>query len=343
MDSSEVEAFQDLLEIWIPTYNRADKLKWILEDLSNSELASCTITISDNASTDDTEAVCKAHQASLPNMHYKKLEFNIGANANILDGFRHVKAPYFWIVCDDDRLFLNGFREQFIRFAKLELAAILLVGDPFRKQKSDPLMGALGGQVVPISRALAAFGGLVSTMSFLPSVIYRRSALSSRMLYWGYSNCAFLYPHMPLISELVNQDAEVGVFERVVVQAGFDVPPFSAPKRYWLAWCHSCRFLADPAIQRQSKWSVLGGASFRSWLNVVRNLLLWDLVCPSERYHTLGPLTSFPREVHWAYLFGSICTAPLRLVPRQFLIAILKSIFPAEKLRFLEKVHEFAS
>lgn len=333
----------DLLEIWIPTYNRAEKLRWILEDLANSSFYNCTISISDNASTDATEQLCSAYRTRLPNVRYNKLEFNIGANANILDGLRKVKAPYFWVVCDDDRLHLDGFAEQFISLIEQDPSAIILVGDPFLQGEPDPLVSGFGGKVIPFNKAIEANPNLVSTMSFLPAVIYKRAELASRSLYWGYSNCAFLYPHMPLISDLANRNVNIGISKHVVVHAGFDVPPFSAPKRYWLAWCHSCRFLADPNTRLYSKWAVLGGRNINSAFKAIRNLLIWDLLSPDEVWHTMGPLKSLPQGVYLGYILGQLLLAPLRLVPQSLFIFLLKKFLAPNRLDFLKNINEFAS
>jgi glycosyltransferase involved in cell wall biosynthesis len=338
-----LQTIENYLEIWIPTYNRAEKLKWILEDLANSSLRHCLIKISDNASGDDTEVVCKSFMNRLPNLVYRKQIYNVGANANILEGLRQIEHPYFWIVCDDDRLNFEGFERQFLNFVADDVGAMLLVGDPHMKEPSDRLMNIFGGEVVSITQITKVCTDLVSTMSFLPSVIYRKSLVDSSMIYWGYGNCAFMYPHMPLIAKVVNEDLQVGVFQHVVVKAGFDVPAFSTPKRFWLAWCHSCRFVKDRHIRNISKWSVFGGRSLGVWARVVRNLILWDMVCPNESLQTYAPLWALPNSIIYGYVTGSIIFAPFRLVPRRVIIWGLKQIYSKERLKFLEKINDFAS
>ena len=334
---------EGLLEIWIPTFNRSSKLANILKDLAESELSQCVISISDNASTDDTRAVCAEFVQKLPNMTYRTLPFNIGANPNILDGFRTVTAPYFWIVCDDDHLCLDAFREQFLAFAEQNVDLMLLPCQFNASHEGEGLMALHGGKTAPLKEVVRSVPDLVRTMTFLPSVIYSRRLLSSEVLYWGYNNSVFMYPHMPLISAAINANVTTAVFNNTVVQGGVEVQPCSAPLRLCLALCHSCRFITDPGFRTLARWSVLGGASFKSWKIVVRNLLLWRLVCPDEPLQTVAPLSALPSSIFWAYCFGVVACAPLMLVPRSVIISVLKALFPPEKLWFLGKAREFAS
>lgn len=67
-----------LLSICIPTYNRAEYLEKSLESLvSQPEFAQIEVVISDNASTDNTEEVCRSYQKKYPNIHYFKNTENI--------------------------------------------------------------------------------------------------------------------------------------------------------------------------------------------------------------------------------------------------------------------------
>ena len=48
-----------LLSIGIPTFNRAETLKQAVESLLAQDYPNIELVISDNASTDDTERVCR--------------------------------------------------------------------------------------------------------------------------------------------------------------------------------------------------------------------------------------------------------------------------------------------
>jgi len=67
-----------LLSICIPTYNRAEYLEKSLDSLIvQPEFSQIEVVISDNASTDDTEEVCKRYQEKYKNIFYYRNKENI--------------------------------------------------------------------------------------------------------------------------------------------------------------------------------------------------------------------------------------------------------------------------
>lgn len=75
---------EKILSICIPTYNRGTLLKKTLENYINcTSFNEIEIVISDNCSTDDTEAIVKSYTDKFPNIKYQRLKENIGADRNI--------------------------------------------------------------------------------------------------------------------------------------------------------------------------------------------------------------------------------------------------------------------
>lgn len=99
-----------LLSICIPTFNRAESLRLLLENISNecsSHLDKIEIVISDNASTDHTADVVHAY-SRLP-IRYRKNKTNIGGAGNILTSAADIATGEFvWIVGDDDLILPGG-------------------------------------------------------------------------------------------------------------------------------------------------------------------------------------------------------------------------------------------
>lgn len=78
-----------LLSICIPTYNRASQLSQCLFSIVNQTIFlnsdEIEIVISDNCSTDETEAICKKYVEEYPNkIKYIRQEKNIGAALNLV-------------------------------------------------------------------------------------------------------------------------------------------------------------------------------------------------------------------------------------------------------------------
>ena len=70
------------LEIFIVTYNRAEMLKVAIESCLRQSVPGISITILDNASTDQTAKVVAAFDNS--NIHFLSTETNLGFFGNIV-------------------------------------------------------------------------------------------------------------------------------------------------------------------------------------------------------------------------------------------------------------------
>lgn len=97
------------LTIAFPTYNRSGYLRRALESVLG-QLAdvprgvSVTLRVYDNASTDDTPAVCAELAARDPRLEVVRHADNIGGDANILAGLKGGEGDYVWVFGDDDYL-----------------------------------------------------------------------------------------------------------------------------------------------------------------------------------------------------------------------------------------------
>jgi glycosyltransferase involved in cell wall biosynthesis len=91
------------LTVWIPTYNRSGFLRECLTALLEQGLArdDWQVVVSDNASTDDTPAVCAAFADRLPIVHRRR-ERNVPAIDNIDAAGDEAGTRYVAFVCDDD-------------------------------------------------------------------------------------------------------------------------------------------------------------------------------------------------------------------------------------------------
>jgi abequosyltransferase len=95
-----------VLSIAIPTYNRAVFLRELLDELlpQLSPGLPVEVIISDNCSTDETEATVRSFVERGLRVRYLRNDGNIGADANILQCFESASGRYVWVVGDDDIL-----------------------------------------------------------------------------------------------------------------------------------------------------------------------------------------------------------------------------------------------
>lgn len=101
------------LSICIPTYNRSKYLNNLLKDI-HEELSTFPhpyeLIISNNASTDETNAVVEAWLTKLP-INYINQSENIGVVGNIESAFSHASGILSMYLADDDFINVGGLKE----------------------------------------------------------------------------------------------------------------------------------------------------------------------------------------------------------------------------------------
>lgn len=92
------------ITIGMPVYNGANVIKSTLDSLLNQTFKTFELIISDNASTDETEEICKAFAAKDDRIKYIRQSKNIGPVANFKYVLMAARGEYFmWAACDDIR------------------------------------------------------------------------------------------------------------------------------------------------------------------------------------------------------------------------------------------------
>ncbi len=90
------------LTIAIPTYNRAAALEKTLRIVVPQLDSGSRLVVIDNASSDDTAAVCDRFLRTPAPIEIIRNRVNIGANANIMRCCEHAGDGHLWILPDDD-------------------------------------------------------------------------------------------------------------------------------------------------------------------------------------------------------------------------------------------------
>lgn len=91
-----------LVTIGIPAFNRAAMLRRSLDSVVNQDYHNIQIIVSDNASIDETEVVCKDYELADRRIFYVKQATNIGAVGNFMEVLKRAKGEYFMWLGDDD-------------------------------------------------------------------------------------------------------------------------------------------------------------------------------------------------------------------------------------------------
>jgi len=93
---------QPIVSLGMPVYNGANFIAATLDSLLAQTCRDFELIISDNASTDDTEAIVRAYAARDARIRYHRNETNIGGSANYNLTFEMARGRYFkWAAHDD--------------------------------------------------------------------------------------------------------------------------------------------------------------------------------------------------------------------------------------------------
>jgi len=112
------------LSVGIPTYNRAPLLKRAAESVLAQTHANLELLISDNASSDGTEAYCRELADRDPRVRYLRSERNRGPTANFNILFEQLGGEYAMVLSDDDWLdpnYLEACLAELLRRPELAL------------------------------------------------------------------------------------------------------------------------------------------------------------------------------------------------------------------------------
>jgi len=88
--------------IGMPIYNGEAYLRLALESLLAQDYSDFALIISDNASTDATESICREFAARDKRIDYHRNASNLGSAANFNRVFQMSKSPYFMWAAHDD-------------------------------------------------------------------------------------------------------------------------------------------------------------------------------------------------------------------------------------------------
>jgi len=106
---------QKLLSICIPTHNRADCLKRLLDNIIPQILESkegVEVCISNNGSTDNTREIVINFKEKHPDLiKYNENERNLGFDRNVLRVVNMAEGEFVWTFSDDDLIVKNGLKE----------------------------------------------------------------------------------------------------------------------------------------------------------------------------------------------------------------------------------------
>lgn len=139
------------LSVGVPVYNEAGHVAETLAAISAQTFGDFEVIVSDNASTDGTEQICRDHCAQDSRFRYMRNRKNLGIKANFNQIFRFTQGRYFkWWAADD--LGAKTLLESGVGVLEENPAAVLAFS------------GALFFEEEPANEVRRATSGLIPTM-----------------------------------------------------------------------------------------------------------------------------------------------------------------------------------
>jgi abequosyltransferase len=99
-----VSSSTPLLSFCIPTRNRAEFLRELLESIAAQVTPEVEIVISDDGSTDQTPALIESFRPRLPQLVYHRVDPALRYDRNLLNAVSLARGEFCWLFGDDDRL-----------------------------------------------------------------------------------------------------------------------------------------------------------------------------------------------------------------------------------------------
>ncbi len=190
----------DELDIFIITYNRANKLNNTLSQILDdaSPIKDNLIHIFDNNSDDNTKEIVQKYQSNHPNLVYSKNKYNIGGNANIVKAFYKASKKYVWILCDNDYYCWDNWKE---------------VEEEIKKETDAIIVSTYENPKYDIAQ-------LLIQTTFVSGVIYKTSNIDDTVMGNMEFNISNLFPHLALSTKLINEKKKLHILSKPIVTSG---------------------------------------------------------------------------------------------------------------------------
>lgn len=315
IDAQRTGSLVEDLEILIFTYNRAEKLRGTLDRLLGSPFGGCRITVLDNCSPDHTPQVCQHFAERLPRLRVVRHARNIGLGANYLRAVELSRAPFSWVLSDDEELDFSDCGDV---ISAIEEGAVdlLSLGSPGQYDWER-------GMRTTTQDLLARGQRFFWVWTFAAGVIFRTAMFDDRSLREGYGHLYGDYarfPHFGFLCRALREDASVYVSRRTITaRGGQHVVRTSSSLLWWMVdMIRPTKTIADPGLRRAAVYQ--GAESRRDWfINAAVVLAHERIEHPRQMWQPMGELMlGLTGEQRLMFLLMT----PIALIPRPVFLVL---------------------
>lgn len=260
------------VSVGMPVYNGEATLRPALESLLEQTYADLEIIVSDNASSDATETICREYAARDPRIRYFRQPANVGAARNFKAVLDRAGAPFFmWAACDDTRS--SNFVEVNLAFLKSHPDYVASCSPVrFEGGNFDPVRmgdGALEGDAA--ERIVGVFAHPIHANGRFYSLMRREAVAGCPALGRHFLGSDWaVVAHLAARGKLHRCDSGWTVLGTSGISSSANV--FRAHRNGWLDFCLPFGALA------QITWRIAGGVQLKTRARLAIALLKLNLI-----------------------------------------------------------------
>ena len=311
--------FDNVLEIFLITYNRSKNLDDTLRRIKESPFVRCRFTILDNCSTDDTSLVTERYRDYFSDYRVVRHPINIGGDANYLRAVELSTSKYTWILCDDDYYDFTA-AEEVIEILHKEAFDLVVVGPLHPTSMARRCIGSIMDLVN--TGFLPHF-----TLSFFPACIFRTELFDYDCIVKGFRLSAERYPNFAFINKMLQKNVKVYLpSAEIVIRNDVNISVLS-PLSWYHGWLNCCLTIQD----RRLRYATIEQATNRR--GFLKSLGFWIIlerhVDPDQFYRKIFNIfftMSYGQRLRFLLLLPVIViTLPLSLMVlvRQYIYRLL--------------------
>jgi len=232
---------ENMLDIFLITYNRSAYLETTLQQLKDSPFSRFRLTILDNSSTDDTPQVAERFRNCFPDYRVIRHSINIGGDANYLRAVELSGSIYTWIICDDDTYDWSAACEviEVVERKEHDLIVVGPLQPPFMSRGRSGTMSELVG-----AGFLPHFA-----LSFFPACIFRTALFDYDCIVKGFRLSAERYPNFAFINKMLQKNAIVYLPSSEVVVRNDVNESVLSPLSWYNGWLNCCLTIPERRLR----------------------------------------------------------------------------------------------
>ncbi|GHT88030.1 glycosyl transferase [Spirochaetia bacterium] len=213
------------LTICIPTYNRPEKIRKTIINLSvMKNIDHVKILIIDNCSPVPVLEIYNKLDVKLTGLKIMRNPINIGIAANIMRSIEYAETDWVWLLSDDDIALKNSLEiiiEDLCQIESSSYSTVLLKYST-RLMSDSSSIGTINQQVY--IKTLNELFSVFEESEFFPSFLFMSSQVINKNLFLRYYIKALANPRIcniyPVFPLLVNNQAGVYISDKMICRCG---------------------------------------------------------------------------------------------------------------------------